>query len=104
MAIVNFKKYNEKKQRIVVITNSGEPVTIAMSENGGKMHIFEVPVPKLERAKIIDTNAAGDSFVGGFLAQLVIFLEEQDSSSEAPQYLTMDQVTQSVKIGNIMAG
>ena len=27
-------------------------------------------VPKLEADKIVDTNGAGDSFVGGFLARL----------------------------------
>ncbi len=27
------------------------------------------PVPKLEEEKIIDSNGAGDAFVGGFFAQ-----------------------------------
>jgi adenosine kinase len=33
--------------------------------------VREYPVPVIEADKILDTNGAGDSFVGGFLAQLV---------------------------------
>lgn len=32
---------------------------------------MEIPVEKLPADKIVDTNGAGDAFVGGFLAQLV---------------------------------
>ena len=31
----------------------------------------EFPVQKLDADKIVDTNGAGDAFVGGYLAQLV---------------------------------
>jgi adenosine kinase len=33
--------------------------------------VKEFPVPVIEEDKILDTNGAGDSFVGGFLSQLV---------------------------------
>jgi adenosine kinase len=31
----------------------------------------EFPVPLVARERIVDTNGAGDAFVGGFLAQYV---------------------------------
>ena len=31
--------------------------------------VKQIAVPKIEQEKIIDTNGAGDAFVGGFLAQ-----------------------------------
>jgi adenosine kinase len=36
---------------------------------GGRLS--EYPVPLVPKEKIVDTNGAGDAFVGGFLAQLV---------------------------------
>ena len=29
-------------------------------------------MPKLDKAKIVDTNGAGDAFVGGFLSRLIL--------------------------------
>ncbi len=49
--------------RIVVITHGGEPTTVAI---GDKVSTY--PVPKLATARMVDTNGAGDAFVGGFLA------------------------------------
>jgi len=54
------------KTRTVVITQGADP-TIVVHE--GKVHEF--PVPKIEKSKIVDTNGAGDCFVGGFLSQLI---------------------------------
>ncbi|KAG0599647.1 hypothetical protein M758_12G168600 [Ceratodon purpureus] len=53
-------------KRIVVITQGLDPVVVA---DDGKICLF--PVVVLPKEKLVDTNAAGDSFVGGFLAQLV---------------------------------
>merc|ERR1712062_905198 len=36
----------------------------------GNGEVSEIPVIKLASDKIVDTNGAGDAFVGGFLAQL----------------------------------
>merc|ERR1711865_940864 len=52
-------------KRKVVITQGCEPTVVA--ENGiVTLH----PINKVDSAKIVDTNGAGDSFVGGFLAAL----------------------------------
>ncbi|XP_059482563.1 uncharacterized protein LOC132200836 [Neocloeon triangulifer] len=52
--------------RIAVITQGHDPVLVAQD---GKL--TEYVVPQLPAEKIVDTNGAGDAFVGGFLAQLV---------------------------------
>jgi len=59
-------KVNTQRKRIVVFTQGPDPIVIAID---GKSHT--IPVPKIDSALIKDTNGAGDSFVGGFLAALV---------------------------------
>jgi len=53
------------KSRVVIITQGGDPCILV--ENG---EVSEHPVIKLSSDQIVDTNGAGDAFVGGFLAQL----------------------------------
>lgn len=67
LRIAKLPKQNESRSRVVVITQGSKSVLLA--QNG---KIVEVPVEKLEEDKIVDTNGAGDAFVGGFLAQLVM--------------------------------
>ncbi|KAL3701907.1 hypothetical protein R1sor_019929 [Riccia sorocarpa] len=55
-----------KKERVVVITHGGEPTVVAQA---GK--VTHHPVKPIAKSDIVDTNGAGDSFVGGFLSQLV---------------------------------
>ncbi|GFZ11386.1 adenosine kinase 2 [Actinidia rufa] len=43
-----------------------DPVVVA---EDGKVKLF--PVILLPKEKLVDTNGAGDAFVGGFLSQLV---------------------------------
>jgi len=67
MKIAQLPKENGSRSRLVVITQGSDPV-IAVEH--GKLHSFPVaPIPKEE---IVDTNGAGDAFVGGFLAQQVL--------------------------------
>jgi adenosine kinase len=54
------------KPRICVITQGAESTVVATE---GK--VTEYKVPPLEADKIIDSNGAGDAFVGGFLAALI---------------------------------
>ena len=53
--------------RVVVFTQGADATIVA---SGGV--VTEYPVEKLPRELLIDTNGAGDAFVGGFLAQLVL--------------------------------
>ncbi|KAM8924604.1 adenosine kinase [Pelodytes ibericus] len=59
-------KENSKRPRIVVFTQ-GHDDTIMATEN----EVVAFPVIEIDQSKIVDTNGAGDAFVGGFLSQLV---------------------------------
>ncbi|XP_071808732.1 uncharacterized protein [Asterias amurensis] len=60
------EKKNTKRQRIVIITQGADDTIVAQD---GK--VTKYPVLKLTSDEIVDTNGAGDAFVGGFLAQMV---------------------------------
>uniref|UniRef100_A0A674GYX4 Adenosine kinase n=1 Tax=Taeniopygia guttata TaxID=59729 RepID=A0A674GYX4_TAEGU len=59
-------KVNTKRQRIVVFTQ-GKDDTVLATEN----EVTTFPVLVSDQSEIVDTNGAGDAFVGGFLSQLV---------------------------------
>lgn len=59
--------------RKVIITQGKDPTVVATSEDE---HV-EYPVPLLSQDKIVDTNGAGDGFVGGYLSALVQGLDEE---------------------------
>jgi len=59
-------KINKERERIVIFTQ-GKDATIVAS--GGK--VTEYAIIPIEAKDIIDTNGAGDSFVGGFLSQFM---------------------------------
>ena len=54
------------KPRTVIFTQGSESTIVA---SGGK--VSEYAVEALAKEKLVDTNGAGDAFVGGFLSQLV---------------------------------
>lgn len=64
--MTEFPKNNSKRPRVVVLTQGHDPVLLF---EGGT--IREFPVEELKEPDIVDTNGAGDAFVGGFLAQLI---------------------------------
>jgi len=55
------------KHRTVVITQGSSPVIVV---HGGQRKYYEVE--KMKDELIVDTTGAGDAFVGGFLAQLLL--------------------------------
>lgn len=59
-------KENGSKGRLVIITQGSDPVVCVYQGN-----VLEFPAEKLPADRIVDTNGAGDAFVGGFLAQYV---------------------------------
>eukprot|EP00457_Paulinella_chromatophora_P004639 gb/GEZN01004651.1/.p1 GENE.gb/GEZN01004651.1/~~gb/GEZN01004651.1/.p1 ORF type:complete len:365 (-),score=66.25 gb/GEZN01004651.1/:662-1756(-) len=61
-------KKNSERKRIAVITQGPDPVIICVGDE-----VTEYPVPKVDN--IVDSNGAGDAFVGGFLAA---FMQEKE--------------------------
>lgn len=64
--ISELPKQNEKKSRIVIITQGTHPVILVKDGQ-----ITEYPVKQLPPEKLVDTNGAGDAFAGGFLSQFI---------------------------------
>ncbi|KAL4640004.1 adenosine kinase-like isoform X1 [Arapaima gigas] len=62
----NLPKVNNRRQRTVVFTQ-GRDHTVATK--GDKVLTF--PVLDIDQNDIVDTNGAGDAFVGGYLSELV---------------------------------
>lgn len=57
-------KVNSSRPRIVIFTQGADPVIVYTE---GKL--VEFPVTRIPKELIVDTNGAGDAFVGGFLSQ-----------------------------------
>ncbi|KAF7995633.1 hypothetical protein HCN44_006740 [Aphidius gifuensis] len=66
LKMMNMEKINNKKKRIVIITQGADKVILAKDDS-----ISEYEVSKIPEERIIDTNGAGDAFVGGFLSQYI---------------------------------
>jgi len=62
-----YEKVNGQRQRVVVFTRGADSTVVCTGD--GQIHLF--PVIKCTDEDIVDLNGAGDSFVGGFLSQLV---------------------------------
>jgi adenosine kinase len=63
LRIAALPKATGTRARVVIITQGADSTVIA---EGGAAR--SVPVDKIDASKIVDTNGAGDAFVGGFLA------------------------------------
>jgi len=91
--IAKSKKANQKRPRFAIVTQGADQVIIAEHDPAtpeADVKVSHVEVPKIESDLIIDTNGAGDSFVGGFLAAI-----SQGSSVE-------DSVKAGVKMSGIV--
>ncbi|EQC28726.1 adenosine kinase [Saprolegnia diclina VS20] len=53
--------------RTVVFTQGAKPT---ITVHNGTLRLFDVPA--LDQKEIVDTNGAGDAFVGGFIAQMAL--------------------------------
>uniref|UniRef100_A0A3P8VI43 Adenosine kinase n=1 Tax=Cynoglossus semilaevis TaxID=244447 RepID=A0A3P8VI43_CYNSE len=66
----NLPKENDKRQRVVVFTQ-GKDDTVATDLVNPDSKVTMFPVLDIDQNDIVDTNGAGDAFVGGFLSALV---------------------------------
>jgi len=69
--LAKWKKINTTRPRVAIVTHGAKPVIVAVNNPGDEnVDISEYPIDPLEKSQIVDTNGAGDAFVGGFLSQL----------------------------------
>jgi len=61
------EKVNKSRPRTVIITQGADPTVVACE---GKVTTY--PACDLKKEDIVDSNGAGDAFVGGFLSQLIL--------------------------------
>lgn len=75
-----YKKANTKRPRYAIITQGPDRVIIAKHTPGSdaEAEVTFVDSEKVPVADIVDTNGAGDSFVGGFLAAYTNGKEVED--------------------------
>lgn len=66
--LANWERASETKVRTVIITHGSEPTVVAVTHGTS---VSEFPTPRIDPSEIIDTNGAGDAFVGGFLSSFV---------------------------------
>ena len=64
--ICKLPKKNANRPRTVIFTQGSKQTIVCTSESSK-----EFPVEALAKDQLVDTNGAGDAFVGGFLSQLV---------------------------------
>lgn len=64
-------KKNPLRTRTVVFTQGSKSTIVASTSSDGTAVVTEYPVEPLPKEQLVDTNGAGDAFVGGFLSQLV---------------------------------
>jgi len=79
----------EGKPRHVVITQGADPTIVAI--NG---EATEYPILKLDKSQLKDTNGAGDAYVGGFLAGMVLG-KDIEACAKAGAYAASEIVQQS---------
>lgn len=66
--VVKQPKINQSRPRVVIFTQGPNPIIVCKAD----LTITEYPIIPIAEEDILDTNGAGDAWVGGFLSQLVL--------------------------------
>ena len=95
------EKKNTKRSRTMIITDSADPVTLAAVSSKGDVMKLQVATDSIENFVLMDSNGAGDSWVGGFLAHL-----STSGLADCPDVFELgeDFMKQAIKAGNLVAG
>ena len=86
--IATSEKEDASRPRVVVMTLGPKPTLVVTGKPDEEATVEYVDVDVIDESKILDTNGAGDAFVGGFFASL-------------SQGKTVKEAT---KVGNDIAG
>ena len=62
------------RQRCVVLTRGSQPILVSVT---GQPDVRQFPVREVPLDEIVDTNCAGDAFVGGFLGHLAQYVRDE---------------------------
>lgn len=68
--IAKYEKVNTARPRVVIITQGAEPTIVVTCQSGEEPTVELIDVAPIAKELIVDTNGAGDSFVGGFFSEL----------------------------------
>jgi adenosine kinase len=71
------------RPRTVVFTQGGDPTVVVVADKERVWSVTEYPVIPIKAEAILDTNGAGDAFVGGFLAGMAAGVEIKDCIARA---------------------
>ena len=71
---IKLARYEKKtvRPRTVAFTNGSDPTIIVVADSCRVWSVDEYPVIPIKKEDIVDTNGAGDAFVGGFLSGLAV--------------------------------
>jgi sugar/nucleoside kinase (ribokinase family) len=76
------QKSDSKPPRMAIITQEGEPTIVCKRDKKGELVVTRHEVVQVPKHKIIDTNGAGDTLVGGFIAGLIRGVDETQALKE----------------------
>ena len=68
--IASGEKANQGRPRVVIVTQGAEPTIVCTCTPGQEATIELIALDPIDSSLIVDTNGAGDAFVGGFFSEL----------------------------------
>eukprot|EP00816_Leptocylindrus_hargravesii_P003507 CAMPEP_0196810884 /NCGR_PEP_ID=MMETSP1362-20130617/15042_1 /TAXON_ID=163516 /ORGANISM="Leptocylindrus danicus, Strain CCMP1856" /LENGTH=346 /DNA_ID=CAMNT_0042186067 /DNA_START=50 /DNA_END=1090 /DNA_ORIENTATION=+ len=90
LKVAAMPKTNSNRPRTVVFTQGSESTIVACDGQ-----VYEFAVDPLEKEKLVDTNGAGDAFVGGFLSVLIQDQYEIEAAVKAGHWAAREIIQRS---------
>lgn len=70
-ALASIPKVSTKRPRCAIVTQGSHPVILSTLNAEGNATVETIELEKIDKSTIVDTNGAGDSFVGAFFAAFI---------------------------------